>query len=1023
MTGIVEAIAISAAVSLLSAGLTYALTPTQKIQGSRLSDLTTAKSNYGAALPWCWGTVRVGGNTLWSTFLEETSKKQKQGKGAKVQSENYSYYGSFATAFCECPFRPLVDIPRLWANKDLVYSKVGGAKTIAQGGKFAEQYLRFYYGNQIQNIDPLLANTEPISNYSYGIPAGKSDRDAFFRSLGIDPNQTILTPGYNRRAYVVAQRLPLEEFYNRLPGFEAELIASQNCSVGQILGDIFGLFYESDRFDTTLVDNIPVDGFFLNSVEAAKNAVQSLQQAYFFDIVGSGRVIKFIPLNHPRNIVNLSVSDLAAHAAGTQKPLDYEIEEEDTTSLPSQVKVTYIDKDLNYDQNEQSSSLEVRKNYNKNITILGFNIVMTGSQAATIADRAMFLAWVQYQKYKFSLPPAYLDLEPSDLVANLFDDSGNPIKLTQVRTGVDFSIQCEGVRHDTSFFNFIRTLESGSVTVGVAQYNVAITTTGTPIAVSDSAGNTYTKGTDYTVLGNTITPKSGGAIAAGTNLVISTTATPTQSDTELGAIIDPGDTQLLVLDIPLITDSDADYTVYLAASGGDSWSGASIYVSTDNSRYTFATTIDTHSVFGATVGTLGATGSVTVQVNRSELESITESDLALGFNLALVGNEIIQFKTAQLTDVNTYLLSELTRGLRGTEPHVASHAANERFVLLTGTNAVLGRIIAASTDIGQRRYFKALSAGQSLDEVTPVTITYLAIAQRPYAPVNLAATKNAVGDITITWQRRDRHAALQTNNPPLSESTEGYLLNILDTNNAVVRNTTRSTSSYTYQATEQVTDFNSLQASITVEIAQVSSIYGIGSYTPPTELTPLYAEPAPTIDSVTPASALVGATITITGMQLAQVSEVKVGDIVQSNLAVIDNENITFNITNGTVSAIIKVTTTGGTAFSPNALIIEAPPQALVFPIYQAITLPYTITPNDAGKELTIDNETGLFLIPDLADGFAVGWGCWVSLDGMGTVTFERESGGTAGIKQSNPLGNDDTVKLWHRGSNVWKID
>ena len=1013
MTGIVEAIAISAAVSLLSAGLTYALTPTQKIQGSRLSDLTTAKSNYGAALPWCWGTVRVGGNTLWSTFLEETSKKQKQGKGAKVQTENYSYYGSFATAFCECPFRPLVDIPRLWANKDLVYSKVGGAKTIAQGGKFAEQYLRFYYGNQIQNIDPLLANTEPISNYSYGIPAGKSDRDAFFRSLGIDPNQTILTPGYNRRAYVVAQRLPLEEFYSRLPGFEAELVASQNCTVGQILGDIFGLLYDRDRFDTTLVDNIPVDGFFLNTVEAAKNAVQSLQQAYFFDIVSSGRVIKFIPLNHPRNIVNLSASDLAAHASGTQKPLDYEIGEEDITALPSQVKVTYIDKDLNYDQNEQSSSLEVRKNYNENITTLGFNIVMTGSQAATIADRAMFLAWVQYQKYKFSLPPAYLDLEPSDLINNLFDESGNPIKLTQVRTGADFSLQCEGVRHDTSFFNFIRTLESGSVTVGVAQYNVAITTTGTPLSVADSVGNTYIKGTDYTITGNTITPKSGGAIAAGTNLVISTTATPTQSDAELGTIIDPGDTQLLVLDIPLINDTDADYTVYLVGSGGDNWSGASIYVSTDNSRYTFATTIDTYSVYGSSLGTLGATGSVTVQVNRSELESITESDLALGLNLALVGNEIIQFKTAQLTDVNTYLLSELTRGLRGTEAHRSSHAANERFVLLTGTNAVLGKIIAAPTDIGQTRYFKALSAGQSLDEVTPVTINYLAIAQRPYAPVNIAATKNGVGDITITWQRRDRHAALQTNNPPLSEDTEGYNLNILRTNNAVVRSVTSSTSSYTYQATEQIADFNSLQTSITVQVAQVSTVVGNGSFGRAT-LTPIYTEPPPTIDSFTPASSQVGQSITVTGTNLAQVSRVEINGVVQSNLSVVNNNNAVFVIASGTKSGAIKVVTTGGNAFSQLPLLIESYLSSHVL-----VNSSKSLVDTDNNKILSCQSQQQIVLTLDstlVYPGFQV----TVRKKGTGDIFLNPVTG-----QVLEAVGNLITVQftavyLTYQGENLW---
>ena len=709
MSGIAEAIAISAAVSLATAGVTYAFTPTQKIQGQRLQDLTTAKSNYGAAIPWCWGKVRVGGNVIWSTFIEETSKKEKQGKGAKVETENFNYYGSFATMFAETPFRPVADIPRIWMNKKLVYSTVGGAETIAEGGKFADRYLRFYYGSQFQEIDPLLENVEPISNYNYGMPVGKENRDNFLRSIGRDPQATIVTPGYNRRCYLVAQRLPLEDFFNRLPAIEAELVASENCTVGQIIGDILSLFFEPSEYDVSLLTQ-PVEGFFINSTEAAKNAISTLQQAYFFDIVQSGQTIKFIPLDYARDVINLSASDLAAHQSGTQKPFDYEKIEDDITSLPSSVKVTYIDQDLNYDQNEQSSSLQVRANYNNNPTTLSFNIVMTGSQAATIADRAMFLALAQYRKYKFSLPPAYLDLEPADLIVNLFDDSGNPVKLTQVRTGADFSCQCEAVPHDTTFFNFVRTLESGAVQLGVADYNVAITTLGAPISVSDTAGTTYTEGTDYRVNGNSVEVIEGGAINAGAELVISTANTPTQTLAELGSIVDPGDTELLVLDIPLILDSDADYTIYLTGGGGENWSGASIYLSVDNSRYTFATTIDTYGIYGATLETLGATGNVTVEVNKQDLESVTDNDLSLGFNLALVGDEIIQFKTAQLTDLNTYLLSELTRGLRGTESFIDTHTANERFVLLAGTNAFLVKIIANQSDIGRVRYFKAISA-------------------------------------------------------------------------------------------------------------------------------------------------------------------------------------------------------------------------------------------------------------------------------------------------------------------------
>ncbi len=922
MTGIGEALLISAASSLITAGLTYALSPTQKLESGRINDLTTAKSNYGAAMPWCWGKVRVAGNLIWSTYLEEQKKTSRQGKGAKVQTTEYTYYGSFAVMLADCPFRPLSDIPRVWMNKKLTYSKVGGAETIAEGGKFAEQYLRFYLGAASHNLDPLLQNVDPIQSYSYGIPSNRTDRDAFLRSFGIDPNQTVYTPAYNHRAYMVAQRLPLGDFFNSLPTIEAEVVGSTNCTAGQIISDIFSLFYPSNRYDTSLIstNEFNCEGFFINSVEAAKNAVQNLQKAFFFDVVDSNGVFKFIPLSHPRNAINLVVKDLAAHQSGTQKPVDYEIIEADPTSFPSEVVVSYIDKDLNYDTNEQRSAGEVRDFYNPNPLALSFSMVMSASQAATIADRSLFLALMLSKTYKFQLPQAYLDLEPTDLLANIFEGSGL-VKLTQTRMGANLILDCEAQSYDLSFWNYKRNIESGSVTVGVASYTVAIATSGTVAGVSNATtGAVYTQGTDYTITANgSVQALSGGSIPQGTSLTIATSAPVVQSNSDLGTIVSAGNTELQVLDIPLIHDDDADYTLYLAAGGGINWNGAAVYVSTDNSRYIFGASFATYSIYGS-VTALGS-NTYTVAVNKSELESVTDNDLALGFNLALIGDKIIQFKTAQLVDTNTYLLSGITNNLRGTETQ-ANPVVGDRFVLLKGENVVLLKIQGNADDLGEVRYFKAVSSGQTLAQVSPIQLTIQGIAQRPYSPVQIAATKDGVGNITITWQRRDRHAALQINNPPLSEATEDYVVRILNINNTVAREGSSFSSSYIYLATDQIADFGSLQASITVKIAQVSSDFGNGSFATST-LTPIYSEPAPSITSFTPASGQIGTTITVTGTALAQLSQVKINDLAQTNLAVIDNQTISFVLAYGTASGAIKVTTTGGTATSQNAIIVE----------------------------------------------------------------------------------------------------
>ena len=938
MVGILEAFAFSIAASFLSAGLTYALTPTQKIEGNRLKDLTSGTSSYGSSLPWAWGTVRLPGNKIWLDYLEERRKTETHGGGffglaPKVETTTYNYFGYWAEVYCECPFRPAVRLQRSWMNKKLVYSTVGGAETIAKGGKFAQEYLRFYKGEPAQAIDPLLQNKQPISSYSYGIPTDTTERDAYLSSLGIDPNTVIFTPAYNHRAISVWQRVPLGDFFNAIPAGEGELVASENCTVSQIVGDIFSLFYEPTRYDTSLLTT-PVQGFTIDSVGAAKSAIQTLQQAYFFDIVDSNGVYKFIPLNHPRDVINLRIEDLAAHT-GEQKPVDYEIIEADPQSLPSKVTVQYIDPDLNYDVNQQDSSLEVKGHYNPNPVQLSFNLILTASEAATIADRALILAWIAKYTYKFKLPPAYLGLEPADLIANVFDDRNLPIRLTRLRLGANLIIDAEGTAHEVFFWNLVRQLETGGVTLGVADYNVILEISGTPTAVADKVGNIYTEGTDYTVneSGNIQIIESGN-IASGTELVVSTTKPPEPDPVSSNSTAIPTDTELLVLDIPLISNDDPDYTIYITGDGTGSWNGAAIYLSTDDTQYTYAGELSIYGIFGTAITSLDRDGVLTVQVNRPELESITDSDIVNGYNLALVSNKIVQFKTAELTDVNTYRLKIVATGLRGTEtqpdPEVGS-----RFVLLTGNNANLASLSLTELDIGEVRYFKAVSPGQSVPLVEPVQITYQGIAQRPYAPVNLAAIKNRSGDITITWDRRDRKGSSpgetpgvyeprhdQKNNPPiLSEDLEEYIIRIKN-QTTIVRDVTTNTKSYAYLATEQLSDFGAVQSTITVEVAQVSSDVVNGSFATAV-LTPELVEPQPTITSFDPPQGEIGTTIAIVGTNLGLVTEVKIGDIVQNNLAIVDNENISFRVAVGTVSGKIQLTTAGGTTTSGNALIVE----------------------------------------------------------------------------------------------------
>jgi hypothetical protein len=920
MAEIATALAISAAVSAASAGLTYALTPTQKIESGRINDLTTAKTNYGVSVPWCWGTVRVGGNLLWSTFLEEDKTTRRQGKGAKVQTTNYSYYGSFATLLAECPFRPLANIRRVWMNKRLVYSQIGGAETISEGGKFADQYMRRYFGNQAQDLDPLLQNVNPIQNFSFGIPSNRGQRNDFLRANGIDPATSAYTPAYNERAYLVFQRLPLGDFFNSLPTVEAELVASNNCTVGQIISDIMSLEYSPDQYDTNLISTskFACQGFFLNSISAAKNAIQTLQQAYFFDVVNQNGVIKFIPLNTNRDIINLSVGDLGAHSASTNnKPFDYEIIESDPTSLPSEIIVSYIDPNLNYDTNEQRSQGQYLTHINPNPVTISLPIVMKADQAANIADRAFFLAFNQAKTYKFQLPPAYLDLEIGDLISGLFDGQ-ELIKLSQIRIGSNLILDAEAQPYDLSFWQYKRELNSGKIKVEVANYTVPIPVTGAVTGISRiEDGYIYQPDIDYEInLDGSVTILSGGGIPAGTNLAISTVAFPFQSELGQGQITPYSDTELLVLDIPFVDNEDEEYTLYLAAKGTGRWNGCSIFTSVDNLRYFLLTTITAPSIFGICSTNLETNDLnqeiISVEVIDAELESISPSDFSLKLNTALFGNQVRIFRDAELSSLDNYNLGRLTSAFKGTQYEPAP-VPGDRFVLLKGENANITKIKYKPEDIGQVRYFKAVSSGQTLDEVAPQAITIGGVSQRPYPPriEDHLCSYDLAGNITLEWASGDRHAynSFLVDTSSLSD----YEFEVQIIISPYAKRTFYNIHKFKliYTADQQITDFGAFQTTLMVRIYEINADYGKG----PGQLQTLNLSlkiSIPKIDQIAPISATVGSTITLTGYGFTDVSEVKIGSVIQQNLVVIDDNHLTFSVASNTISEFVKVESLGG---------------------------------------------------------------------------------------------------------------
>jgi hypothetical protein len=151
-------------------------------QGPRLRDLDGISAVEGAAVPRLYGRARLGGQVIWATRFEEEAvqsiSKAKGGKGGlgsapKASGQvSYRYHANVAIGLCE---GEIAFVRRVWADgKELDLAGVT---------------MRVHTGAPDQPADPLIVAKQGASG----------------------------TPAYRGLAYVVFERLPLENFGNRLP--------------------------------------------------------------------------------------------------------------------------------------------------------------------------------------------------------------------------------------------------------------------------------------------------------------------------------------------------------------------------------------------------------------------------------------------------------------------------------------------------------------------------------------------------------------------------------------------------------------------------------------------------------------------------------------------------------------------------------------------------------------------------------------------------------------------------------------
>lgn len=238
-----------------------------------------------------------------------------------------------------------------------------------------------------------------------------------------------------------------------------------------------------------------------------------------------------------------------------------------------------------------------------------------------------------------------------------------------------------------------------------------------------------------------------------------------------------GQTRLAVFEtLPLDDSVLTQPRLSVAACGtGAGWRRAALLVSMDDgASWTAAGATALPAVMGVVAAADDDMLEVVLMRDDVALEEADAGRLDAGANLALVGDELVQFAHAapldDQPDAARWRLTGLRPGRRGTE--VGVHGAGDRFVLL-GQDTVRGIDLPLAV-LGREVRVMATGVGDTAGPAA-ARMVVAGASVLPPAPEGAAWSRDAAGDVAISWTRRSRLSGRSAADAaPLVEEREAY---------------------------------------------------------------------------------------------------------------------------------------------------------------------------------------------------------------------------------------------------------
>lgn len=555
-------------------------------------------------------------------------------------------------------------------------------------------------------------------------------------------------------------------------GMALDQVVSEICTAHSL---------DASEIDVTDLTTKTVKGFSIGRPTKARTQIEALMGAYFFDAVESDKKLKF-RLRDNTSLITVPEDDLAAHEPGNALPDGVLLKRKELYQLPQTVQVTHMSRQLEYEPSSQYARQPTSPT--AHVFKLEFPLVLDDDEAAQIAEIWMQSLRAERHSGSIELGPKYLEYDPTDIITVQNNNLTYTFRLLKTALGgLPGITKAEVSTYDVNAYDSTAKGSSPIGYFGATLQKKPITAfflmNCPPLRDTDDDGGFYIAVTPY-VDGNNWP----GAVAKRRSL-----------ETEGTVFV-------------------SFQTAFSKATAGFENSGVALPAGPNATTWDWVNTID-------------------VKLYNFQIDSLTtetELEVLNGANTLYFPRtgELMQFQVATDNGDDTYTLSGLLRGRRGTDVFMDEHVENEPIVLIQPNTTY--KITDDLSNIGRTFEYAGVTLNATDNSAPKSNWTQTGGLITPLSPVDLTAQRETNGDLSLAWVRRARLNAewLDNIDVPLDEPTEEYDVELYQ--GADLLRTVRviGANNYTYTLADQTTDVGGEVGNFNMTVYQISSRIGRG---------------------------------------------------------------------------------------------------------------------------------------------------------------------------------------------------